>query len=168
MKYYTRIRDAVREFEFERKGPELLAHVDDRTYRVDLSMVGDGTAFSLLVNGRSHDLIVDQHDGHSLVQVGGEVIKVLVEDERERTANAVAGARAGGVRTVNASMPGVVVELMVEVGDVVEDGQTVLILEAMKMQNPILAEGGGKVVEVYVGQGEALGAGAPLFKLDSD
>ena len=85
----------------------------------------------------SYDVTVDAVEGETLVQVGGELIRVHVQDERERTASEVAGARTGGKRTVTASMPGVVVNLAVEVGDIVEDGQTLLILEAMKMQNPL-------------------------------
>jgi biotin carboxyl carrier protein len=63
-------------------------------------------------------------------------------------------------------MPGIVVEIQVAVGDTVEDGQTLLILEAMKMQNPIPAEGGGAVVEIHVSEGDAIRTGAPLVDLD--
>lgn len=166
MKYFAKTGDREHEFTFERQGQALLAHSADKTHRIDLSMVGDGTAFSLLVDGVSYDVTVDAVGGETLVQVGGELIRVHVQDERERTASEVAGARVGGKRTVTASMPGVVVDLAVEVGDVVEDGQTLLILEAMKMQNPIQAEGGGKVVQIHAVVGAAVANGAPLIDLD--
>lgn len=168
MKYFTRIGEQEREFTFERKGGELLAHVGDQTLRLDLSMVGDGKAFSLIVDGRSHDLIVDAMEGHTLVLVGGEAVKVFVQDERERTASEVAGARVGGKRTVTASMPGVVVDVLVAEGDTVEDGQTLLVLEAMKMQNPILAEGAGKVVKIHAARGAAVAGGVALVDLDGE
>ena len=167
MKYYATIGDREREFTFEREGDALLAKVGDRSYRLDLSMVGDGTAFSLLVDDRSYDLIliVDASVGHTLVQVNGELVKVRVEDERERTASEVAGARADGKRTLTASMPGVVADVLVAVGDQVEDGQTLLILEAMKMQNPIQAEGSGMVRRIHVGKGDTIATGANLVEL---
>ncbi len=166
MKYYTRIGDREREFTFERKGERLIAHSDDKLYELDLSMVGDGAAFSLLVDDRSYDVIIEGGEGCSRVLVNGETVKVQVEDERERIANAVASARPKGKRTLTSSMPGIVVEIQVAPGDVVEDGQTLLILEAMKMRNPIHAEGGGTVVKIHVDKGDTIGSGANLVDLD--
>ena len=166
MKYYTRIGDEEREFTFERKGGRLFAHSDGKTFELDVSMIGDGTAFSLLVDGRSHDLVVKPGDGRTRVLVDGESIHVHVEDERERTAHVVASARPKGKRTLTSSMPGIVVELQVAPGDVVEDGQTLLILEAMKMQNPIPAEGGGTVAKVHIKKGDTISTGADLVDLD--
>lgn len=166
MKYYTRIGEREREFTFERRGEQLIAHCDGKAYELDLSMVGDGTGFSLLVDGRSHDVIVEGGEGCSRVLVDGETVKVQVEDERERTANAVANARPQGKRTLTSSMPGIVVEIQVAPGDVVEDGQTVLILEAMKMQNPIQVEGDGTVARVHVCVGDAIRSGADLVDID--
>jgi biotin carboxyl carrier protein len=166
MKYYTRVGDHEREFTFERQGEQLIAHANGKSYRLDMSMVGDGNAFSLFVDGRSYDIIVDAKDGCTNVLVDGETVKVHVEDERERTASLVASARPKGKRKLTSSMPGIVVEIQVAVGDTVEDGQTLLILEAMKMQNPIQAEGGGAVVEIHVSEGDAIRTGAPLVDLD--
>ncbi len=166
MKYYARIGEREWEFSFKRQDGELLATVDDRVYRIDLSTVGDGAAFSLLVDGRSFDVLVDSSGGLAQVQVGGEMVRVQVEDERERTALAVAGARQGGKQNITAVMPGVVMELMIKVGDKVEQGQTLLILEAMKMQNPILAEADGKVTKVHVPQGAAVTNGEMLVELE--
>lgn len=168
MKYFTKIGDRERDFTFERQGGQLVAHTGDKTYHLDLSLVGDGTAFTLLVDGSSHDVVVDAVEAQTLVQVRGELVKVEVQDERERTASEVAGARVGGKRTIVASMPGVVAELSVQVGDAVEDGQTLLILEAMKMQNPIQAEGAGTVVKIHTQAGAAVANGAPLVDLDED
>lgn len=166
MKYYTRIGDREREFTFERVGERLIAHSGDKSYELDLSMVGDGTAFSLLVDHRSYDVIVEGGEGGSRVLVNGETVQVQVEDERERTANAVASARPKGKRTLTSSMPGIVVEIQVAPGDVVKDGQTLLILEAMKMRNPIHAEGDGTVARIHVSEGDTIGSGADLVDID--
>ncbi len=165
MKYYSKIGDREWEFSFERRGGELLAHCGDHSWRLDLSMIGDGSAFSLLVDGQSHDVLVDTAGGVTQVQLGGELLKVEVQDERERTASAVAGHRGSGRQEIRAVMPGVVVDLVCQEGDVVEDGQTLLVLEAMKMQNPITAEAPGRVQKIHARKGEAVAGGALLVEV---
>jgi len=165
MKYHARIGDREWEFVFERRGGELFARCGDKCWRLDLSMIGDGTAFSLLVDGRSHDLLVDTTGGITHVQLGGELLKVEVQDERERAASTVAGHRGGGSQEICAIMPGVVVDLSCKEGDVVEEGDTLLVLEAMKMQNPITAEAAGRVERIHVSKGQAVAGGALLVAL---
>ena len=64
-------------------------------------------------------------------------------------------------------MPGVVVELLVAEGDEVSEGQSLLILEAMKMQNEIQAPSAGKVEKIHVREGEAVDGGAKLVGLSA-
>ncbi|MCL4143604.1 UNVERIFIED_CONTAM: hypothetical protein GTU68_056216 [Idotea baltica] len=64
-------------------------------------------------------------------------------------------------------MPGVVVSVIVEAGQEVAAGEPLLILEAMKMQNEIVAPSAGVVGEVFIKQGEAVGSGAKLVLLTS-
>ncbi|MEM7200092.1 MAG: biotin/lipoyl-containing protein [Planctomycetota bacterium] len=167
MNYFTRLDGVEREFRFERRGGQLLAHCGDRTHVLELSMVGDGTAFSLLIDGRSHDLVLELEDGGSVVQLRGERLRVEVLDERERAAAAVAGSRAAGPQQICAVMPGVVVEVNVAAGDQVEEGQTVVVLEAMKMQNPLQAEGPGVVSKVAVSKGQAVAGGEVLLEIEA-
>jgi 3-methylcrotonyl-CoA carboxylase alpha subunit len=165
VKYYAKIGDREWEFHFERRGGDLFAHCGDHSWKLDLSMIGDGTAFSLLVDGCSHDLLVDSAGGATHVQLDGELLKVEVQDERERTASAVADHRGGGRQEIRAIMPGVVVELACKEGDVVEEGRTLLVLEAMKMQNPITADAPGRVQKIHASKGEAVAGGALLVEL---
>jgi biotin carboxyl carrier protein len=62
-------------------------------------------------------------------------------------------------------MPGVVVDLLVKNGQEVKAGEPLLILEAMKMQNEILAPADGRVTDVHVARGQAVGAGEKLVTL---
>ncbi|MHC4079193.1 MAG: acyl-CoA carboxylase biotin carboxyl carrier protein subunit [Planctomycetota bacterium] len=165
MRYYTKIGDREWEFAFERRGGELFACCGDHSWRLDLSMIGDGRAFSLLVDGHSHDLLVTTAGGVTQVQLRGELLKVAVQDERERTASAVAGHKADGRQQICAVMPGVVVDVACQEGEVVEGGQTLLVLEAMKMQNPITAEAPGEVHKVHARKGEAVAGGALLVEI---
>jgi biotin carboxyl carrier protein len=101
-----------------------------------------------------------------VVQVVGHRFAVHVEDERERAAHAVAGNKQGGKQELRAAMPGIVIDLKCAVGDVVEEGKTLVVLEAMKMQNPLAAEAAGKVTRILCKKGEAVAAGALLLELE--
>ena len=166
MKYFTKLGDAVKEFTIERRGGELLAKSGDKTFRLDLHLVGDGDTFSLLVDGHSYDVVADVQGEKVVLQMLGDRFVVHVEDERERAAHSVAGQKTGGRRELRASMPGIVVDIKVDVGAVVVEGQTLVVLEAMKMQNPLAAETAGKVTRVLCRKGEAVAAGALLMEME--
>ncbi len=74
-----------------------------------------------------------------------------------------AGA-AGTAGSLNAPMPGVILEVNVKTGDVVERGHIVAILEAMKMNNAIKAPRAGTIAEVFVSAGQAVSHGEPLIR----
>ena len=76
---------------------------------------------------------------------------------KRRSGGGGGGAASGGQVTV--PMQGTIVKVLVSVGDTVEVGQAVTVLEAMKMENNIAAEVAGEVAEVKVGAGDSVGAG---------
>jgi biotin carboxyl carrier protein len=76
-----------------------------------------------------------------------------------------AAAGAGG-DALKAPMPGVILEVLAKVGDVVERGQDLAVLEAMKMQNAIRAPRAGRIAQVWVAAGQQVGFGDPLFAFD--
>jgi biotin carboxyl carrier protein len=166
MKYLTRLGGEEREFVIERHGDALTARCGDTTYTLDLQLVGDGTTFSLLVDGKSYDVVADIDREEVAIQVVGQRFVVHVEDERERAAHAVSGPKVGGKRELRASMPGIVNDVKVQVGDVVEEGKTLVVLEAMKMQNPLGAETAGKITRIVCKKGEAVAAGALLLEME--
>ena len=69
------------------------------------------------------------------------------------------GASAAGSGNVEVPMQGTIVKVLVAVGDVVEAGQAVVVLEAMKMENQIAADMAGTVKEIKVAAGDTVGAG---------
>lgn len=78
-----------------------------------------------------------------------------------------AAPAAGGVNVLNAPMPGVILALHVKVGDKVQRGQQVAVLDAMKMHNFIGAPRAGTVAEVCVAEGQAVGHGEPIVRFAS-
>ncbi|MFK7738933.1 MAG: biotin/lipoyl-containing protein [Planctomycetota bacterium] len=166
MKYLAKLGDEEREYTFERRGDRLVALCGGQEIELEVSPVGDGEALSMIVDGNSYDVVADVQKKDVTVQVSGERYVVHVEDDRERAAAEVASKKQGGKRELRAAMPGVVVEVRIAVGDAVEEGQTLVVLEAMKMQNPLAAESAGVVTKIKVEAGEAVAAGALLVEIE--
>lgn len=73
-------------------------------------------------------------------------------------------ARGGGAGALSAPMPGVILELHVKAGDVVQRGQQIAVLDAMKMHNLIGAPRAGTIVEICVAAGQAVAYGDPIVR----
>ena len=140
---------------------------DADTWRVEWEDRGRGLA-RLVAGGRSVPALVEGQGSDWVVTLRGRRIPVSVRTWRERLlAEAETSARAhAGPTTVNATLPGLVVAVAVAVGDEVEQGASLVTIEAMKMQNEVRAPRPGRVVEVTVATGEAVATGAPLLRLE--
>ncbi|MGQ0464441.1 MAG: ATP-binding protein [Sporichthyaceae bacterium] len=108
--------------------------------------------FRLSVAGRTHRVVLARGAADHLVEVDG-ISHRVARDE-------------GGV--IRASAPAVIVSLPVKVGDTVEVGQTVAVLEAMKMETPVAAPVSGRVREVFAIANSQVPAGTPLLRIDPD
>ena len=73
---------------------------------------------------------------------------------------------AAGLSKVDAPLPGTIFKLNVKEGDSVKKGQTILILEAMKMENNILAEKDGVINKIHVAEGDAVLQGDILVEIE--
>ena len=80
-------------------------------------------------------------------------------------APAAASVQLGAGTAVNAPLPGTVLQIKASVGQAVKAGETVMIIEAMKMENEIVAPKDGKITSVVVQKGAAVNAGDPLFTI---
>jgi biotin carboxyl carrier protein len=160
------------------------ASVDDVAVDVQWQAVGNavlsGTLgaeaghYSLLVGARSYDVYVHrvseagQETGADDAQVfevaiAGQTYRVRLEDERtQRLAQLAGGSREKGTAAVVAPMPGLVSNIMATVGEAVQRAQTVVVLEAMKMENDLGAPRAGVVRDILVEKGQAVNQGQVL------
>ena len=114
------------------------------------------------VDGRRYQVKLWVPDlGDVVVAPGGSAAKVGAGPKRPKAANAGSGSG-----TVAVPMQGTIVKVLVEVGDAVEVGQTICVLEAMKMENNVNAEKAGTVSEVKVAPGESVGPGDVIAIID--
>ena len=85
---------------------------------------------------------------------------------RPRRAAGAASGGGAGAGTVTVPMQGTIVKVLVAVGDEVEEGQALCVLEAMKMENNIAADKSGTIAELKVAAGDSVGAGDVVAVID--
>ena len=78
---------------------------------------------------------------------------------------ALAAPAPAGAHVQNAPMPGTILDIHVKVGDVVKANQPVMVLEAMKMENEVVADQDGTIASIAVTKGEMVNPGAELFSI---
>ncbi len=155
MIYYVTIGD--RTLEVELRGDEVV--VDGASMAVDFGGEADAPLRSFLIDGASHRVAARADgEGRWSLHFGSLLVRAEVVDGRTRAIRAMTGKGAAtlGPRPVVAPMPGMVVRVEVSEGDEVRGGQGVVIVEAMKMENELLAEAPGVVERIHVREGEAV------------
>jgi pyruvate carboxylase subunit B len=143
--------------------------VEGRAVRAHLEEVA-GTPFCLVsIDGTLHRIAV-QREGRGRFNLWSDGYRFSVEalDERRRAIEDMVGT--GGANTgpapLVAPMPGLIVRISVQAGDRVEAGQSLVVMEAMKMENELRATSGGTVVSIRVQSGAAVEKGAVLIELE--
>jgi biotin carboxyl carrier protein len=128
--------------------------------------------FMINVNGKGYEVEVEEiRDGVSAAPVAAP--KPAAAPAAPKAAPAPAAAPApkaapavpAGASTINAPMPGTILSISVKAGDVVKKGQVLCILEAMKMENEIMAGGDATIASVNISQGDSVNTGQVLFAL---
>jgi acetyl/propionyl-CoA carboxylase alpha subunit len=155
MKYVTAVGDQQFTIDINHSGE---VTVNGEVINVDMLQMQDTTMYSMIIDGQSHDVRMNEGDGVYIVQLGGAILEVIVEDERTRR---LAGLRSSpaavtGEVVIKAPMPGVVVDILVAEGQEVEQGDVVVVLESMKMQNEFKAPRAGRVHLVRVSLGDKI------------
>ncbi|MGB0542708.1 MAG: biotin/lipoyl-containing protein [Longimicrobiales bacterium] len=166
MIYHVTIGDTTRAVELGSDG----ITVDGSPVDVDFERLEGGPIRSLMLNGRSFRLSASRSGSETWdLHLRGRRLAASVVDERTRAIREMTGAGAGpsGPRPIVAPMPGMVVRIEVAEGDVVEAGQGVVIVEAMKMENELAAEGEGVVTRICVAEGQAVEKDQVLVDLAS-
>ena len=139
-------------------------------YDVEIEEV-EGNVAKVVVNGIRFDVELKQpiNPTSTLKKVRVEAPKAVARPAAPVTpapaAAPAAPVAAGAGSPIKAPLPGTIIELKVNVGDTVKQGDVVLVLEAMKMQNNIESEYSGTVTSITVKQGETVMEGAVLLTI---
>ncbi|MDR1881280.1 MAG: biotin/lipoyl-binding protein [Prevotella sp.] len=133
--------------------------------------------FKYKINGKEYEVAVNKvEDTLAEVEVNGSSYRVELEKKEEEVAapkiqrSVASSSSAGDSRpaggasgSVKSPLPGIIIDVMVNAGDEVKKGQTVVMLEAMKMENAIQAPQDGKVTEIKVAKGDSVLEGVVLL-----
>ena len=186
MPYSSSVNDQVYRIDTGEQGQQREITIDATTYKIDWrfiaplaadvkGQVNAGGRYSLLIGDKSYEIFARHlpksgEDGSQVyeIQFAGQRFEVTVEDEREKAlAGSVKSAHTGEVR-VRAPMPGLVIGVPVEMGASVITGQTVVVLEAMKMENDLAAPRAGTIKEIKVSKGQTVNQGDVLVVISGE
>lgn len=137
--------------------------VDGQTYTVKVEELTEKTGSETTNTAEREKSPVNRSDSTTTKAKEAAAVKdkPAVEEKKEE---ASAPPVEGGV-SVKAPMPGSVIEVKVKEGDRVEEGDVLLVLEAMKMENELTASQGGTVAQILVKKGDTVNSGDPLIIL---
>ena len=166
MKYVVRIGSEDHEVVLDGDG----VHIDGDDVAAHVVPI-DGTPVRMITIGDEvHRVVVRPGALRGLYTLWLDGYRFDVEalDERTRAIRELSGASAGptGPAPLVAPMPGLIVRVHVQVGDQVQIGQGLVVMEAMKMENELRVQAGGRVRNVLVAAGAVVEKGALLIELE--
>lgn len=166
MKYYVDVEGDT--FEVDLVGDEV--RVNGEPVAVSLERSGLPELYSALVDHRSHEVWVQARAGRLDASLAGYSFRLSIQDEAERALQAGRsdGEEAEGEARIDAPIAGLVVSVPVQEGEAVARGQTLVVLEAMKMENEITAPRAGTVRDIAVTAGARVDMDAAMMRLVAD
>lgn len=159
MKYITIINDQQFEIEIGSDG-QLTVNGEPR--EVDFLSLGPAL-YSVITDHHSLEVVIDGESGKYDVLMLGHLYEAQVLDERALLMAQRRGGLGGGSGEIISPMPGLIVKVPVTVGQEVAQGETVVILESMKMQNELKSPVSGIIESVQCESGQTVDKGALLI-----
>jgi biotin carboxyl carrier protein len=172
MKFVVRVGGRESAVDITKENGLYEVDLDGRKYSIDSRTFGYTDLFSMIVNG--HSFLVDSapvrpERGEYYARVMGRHYEVDVLDELLLAAQAAEKVQEHhGPYVLRAPMPGMVVHVQAKVGQHVNAGDAVVIMEAMKMRNELAAEVGGVVKSVSVNVGDKVDSQAVLVTIERE
>ena len=167
MRYIVQLDDQRKTVSIE---PEGVRYEDEAPVRAELSDIEGSPVRMVKLGTQVYRVVTEKRQGRGTytLWVDGHRFETEALDERTRSIRDLSAASAGpaGPAPIIAPMPGLIVRVNVSVGDRVETGQGIVVMEAMKMENELRATAAGTVKSVEVTPGTAVEKGALLVALE--
>jgi biotin carboxyl carrier protein len=164
MKYISTVNGEKYEINIDQEGQ---ITVNDKSYDVDVEFLSDTGVLSLLLDNHSIEAIVEEREGNWEVLIQGEIYTVLVQDERAYRLAKERGTSfdLSGVPIVRSPMPGLIIDVLVNIGQTVEKGEKIVVLESMKMENELRSPRDGTVTHITIDPGASVEKGQALVTI---
>jgi biotin carboxyl carrier protein len=165
VQYEVEVNGRVRQVAVRRDGGRFAISVDARTWQVDAARLDPRTLSLIVGQGTSYEVNVAPsaaNAGWLNVRVGQMVFDVALNARRRRSRQEDHDHRGSGPQRIVAPMPGKIVRVTVTAGSAVRARQTVVVIEAMKMENELRAGRDGTVGELFAREGALVEAGELL------
>ncbi len=168
MKFQAAVDGEKNEVEITREGDNVFARVDGRDYELEASEP-ELNVFLLKHEGKIFEVFVSppkSADDPYAIRIGKSELEITLADPKRLRGTAAAAGDASGKAEIRTAMPGKVVRILKAVGDVVEKGDGIIVVEAMKMQNEMRSPKDGSVKEFRVAEGDTVAAGDVLVVVE--
>jgi biotin carboxyl carrier protein len=167
MKLTAELDGETHQLDLQREEGRVFAEVDGRRYELLAREIAQGS-YLLIADGQVYDCRVERLQGESLeVNVKNRSYAVTIIDPKRLRGGHGTGAQVGdGSAQIIAPMPGKVVRVLVEAGALVEAGDSIVVVEAMKMQNELKSPRAGTVTEIRAETGATVNAGDVLAVIE--
>ncbi len=173
MQYEVEVNGRACQVHVHRHGGQFSVSVDGREWMVDAARI-DSHLVSLLVArhvpepegsepAASHEVAITTDPSGQMTVLTRGIPVVAALNSRRRWGRRDEGPAGSGPQKIVAPMPGKIVRVPVKRGDAVQPKQSLVVVEAMKMENDLRAAHGGVVAEILVEEGQSVEAGAVLL-----
>ena len=163
-----KIKDRTAKIEVINKDENLYhIKIDNKEYKLDVVQV-EASVYSVIYKGNSINLEMIKGDtpNHYKVNTRTDHFQVEVIDPVSRYKSSKATELKNTDQIIKSPMPGQIVKLLFNEGDVIQEGETVVIVSAMKMESEYKAPISGIIKTIYVNEGDTIEGGVPLVEID--
>jgi len=166
MEFTYDVNGAIRRLTVEEKDGAYVVRDGDRQYTADVRRTADGE-LTILIGGRAYAALIAWDKDRRIVHVGGRTH--IVREPDEAAGGGLAGTDTGpdGGLKIRPPMPGKVIKVQVSEGEAVRKNQTLVIVEAMKMENEIRATIDAVVKKIHVAAGDLVDPERPMIELEA-
>ena len=155
MKLIAELGSEKTEIEIKRENEKVLATVGGRNYELDASEV-EPNVYLLKHENKIYQIYAAPN---GIVNVGNRQFEIKISDPKRLRGSSASSENTDGIVEIKTAMPGKIVRVLVRQGAEIKQGEGVLIVEAMKMQNEMKSPKDGMVKEIRVGEGATVNAG---------
>ena len=163
MKYSLKIGKEILDFNLTESGEIFNIELNEKKYNAELIKI-DSNLYSMILDGQTCTVAIKKEGKSIEIFYKGDLFSFEVPSARDKSSL----ENASGVDKISAPMPGRVVKVLKKVGDIIKEGEGLIVVEAMKMESELKSSIDGKVSEISVKDGDTVDLGAHLITVEND